>query len=93
MQWLGDLLGFGISGFGLALAILTYRLLVAEQAINKPRARMISAIYAFMMFSLVLTAGGLYYEIEKLQHSLEPSHKTSSESWLARLWGHIKRSP
>lgn len=97
MQWLGDLLGFGITGFGLALAILTYKLLAAEQAIQKPRARMITAIYVFMVFSLVLSGGGLFYEIEKLpgasiagEHPAQSSH---GESWLSRLWGHIRRSP
>jgi len=67
---LGSLLGYGVSGLGLALAILAYRLLIAEQKIVKPRQKIITAIYVFMVFSLALVGAGLWFEFEKQRIAL-----------------------
>jgi hypothetical protein len=74
---LGNLLGYGISGLGLALAILAYRLLAAEQKIASPRSQIITAIYVFMVFSLVLTGGGLFFELKRLSSETSPGSQAS----------------
>lgn len=60
-----DYLKYGALGLGLALAILTYRLLVKEQSQTRPRRNMLTAIYAFMFFSLALTFSGFISEMSK----------------------------
>lgn len=85
MVWidsLGKLLGYGISGLGLALAILAFKLLNTEQKITKPRSTIITAIYAFMGFSLLLTAGGLAFELKRLANE---AAKESRQPSLAPL--------
>jgi hypothetical protein len=64
-EQLGKLLVAGVSGLGLALAILAYRLLRAKHAVAEPRAIILRAIYRYMMFSLVLIAAGLAFEVYK----------------------------
>ena len=60
---LAKFLRYGAIGLGLALAILAYLLLHQEQAVvNGPRRDMLTAIYVFMAFALVLTGGGLLAE-------------------------------
>ena len=63
---MGMLLAYGIIGLGLALAILAYRLLAAEQKIEKPRPAIITSIYVFMTFSIGLTCIGVFFELKKL---------------------------
>ncbi|WP_129557165.1 hypothetical protein [Azospirillum baldaniorum] len=60
------LLGYGLSGLGLSLAILSYRLLLAEQKVARPRSSIITSIYVFMVFSVVLTLIGLSYEYMRI---------------------------
>ncbi|UFW82990.1 hypothetical protein BjapCC829_23685 [Bradyrhizobium barranii] len=75
---LGKLLGYGISGLGLALAILAYMLLSAEQKITKPRRQMITAIYVFMSFSLILTGVGLTFELKRLAYEEQAKEGSST---------------
>jgi hypothetical protein len=65
IESLGNLLGFGISGLGLALAILAYRLLAAEQKQPKLRIKMLTSIYVYMVFALTLVGTGVFYELER----------------------------
>jgi hypothetical protein len=65
IESLGNLLGFGISGLGLALAILAYRLLAAEQKQPKLRIKMLTPIYVYMVFALTLVGTGVFYELER----------------------------
>jgi hypothetical protein len=59
---LANLLSYGAIGLGLALAILAYLLLRTEQQVARPRKPIITAIYVFMCFSLVLSAAGFVSE-------------------------------
>jgi hypothetical protein len=69
MEIFKDLLGYGISGLGLSLAILSYRLLSQEQKIKQPRSMILTSIYVYMVFSLLLAGAGLSYEIYKINSS------------------------
>jgi mannitol-specific phosphotransferase system IIBC component len=80
MSW-ANLLGYGVSGFGLALAILTFRLLSAQGRRPKPQPQMLVAIYVFMTFSLALVCIGLYSEYSKLmQQSAEADAMRKQQS-------------
>ncbi|HET8580656.1 MAG TPA: hypothetical protein VFL31_06635 [Nitrospiraceae bacterium] len=59
---LANLLSYGAIGLGLALAILAYLLLRTEQRVARPRKSIITAIYVFMCFSLVLSGAGFASE-------------------------------
>jgi hypothetical protein len=65
MSSLGDFLTYGAIGLGLGLAVLAYLLLRKEQEIVEPRTKIIKAIYVFMGFALLLTAGGFMGEYLK----------------------------
>ena len=56
------ILGYGAIGLGCILALLSYRLLSKEQDLKKPRQNILTSIYAFMMFSLILCAIGFVSE-------------------------------
>jgi hypothetical protein len=61
-----NFLAYGAIGLGLALAILAYRLLAKEQQRDAPvRRPILTAIYVFMGFALVLAAGGFASEYLK----------------------------
>lgn len=62
MSGLSEMLRYGAIGLGLALAILTYALLIQEQKLKTPRRAMIRAVYVFMGFSLTLSLAGLLAE-------------------------------
>jgi len=49
-----NLLVYGTIGLSLALAILTFRLLRAEQTVAVPRRSILTAIYIYMIFTLLL---------------------------------------
>ena len=53
---------YGAAGLGLALAVLAYRLLSQEQSIKQPRPAVVQAIYAFMVFALLLAVAGFVSE-------------------------------
>jgi heme O synthase-like polyprenyltransferase len=59
MNGFASFLAYGAIGVGLALAILAYRLLSQEQKLKSPRRMFINSVYVFMVFSLILSAGGL----------------------------------
>jgi hypothetical protein len=95
---LGSLLAYGISGLGLALAILSYRLLTKEQAVQEPRPNILRAIYIYMAFSLILVGAGLFSEFFKPKEIPVLSLTASKEAWLdvvaatkARLVGNAPR--
>jgi hypothetical protein len=58
-----NLLVYGTIGLSLALAILTFRLLRAEQAVTVPRRSILTAIYIYMIFTLLLGMIGFTAEI------------------------------
>lgn len=59
-------LAYGAIGFGLALAVLAFRLLSKEQArAGQPRASLLKSIYVFMLFALTLSTGGFINEYLK----------------------------
>jgi septal ring factor EnvC (AmiA/AmiB activator) len=62
MGELGKLLAYGAIGLGLALAVLSFFLLRKEQDMVTPRRELIRAIYVFMFFALVLSAGAFVAE-------------------------------
>src|SRR5260370_9544790 len=51
-----NLLSYGAIGLGCILAALAYFLLRKDQDQPKPRQQMLTSVYIFMSFSLVLTA-------------------------------------
>jgi hypothetical protein len=55
-------LAYGAIGLGLALAILSFKLLRIEQTLPEPRPSVFRAIYAFMLMTVVLTALGFISE-------------------------------
>jgi hypothetical protein len=83
-------LGYGISGLGLALAILAYRLLSNEQKIGGPRSRILTSIYVFMTFSLALTAAGLIFELKKLNTNNESLAALSDDSSISFFYDVVK---
>jgi hypothetical protein len=62
-----SILAYGAVGLGLALATLSYRLLAKEQNENPPRRMILNATYVFMVFSLLLAAGGFATEYLKFK--------------------------
>jgi hypothetical protein len=76
IEALGHLLSAGITGFGLGLAYLAYKLLSAEQRVQEPRLRMLVAIYVFMAFSGAFLSGGLGLEVYKL--SIDPANRVAA---------------
>ena len=58
-----NLLVYGTIGLSLALAILTFRLLRAEQTVAVPRRSILTAIYIYMIFTLLLGMIGFTAEI------------------------------
>jgi hypothetical protein len=85
IESLGKLLSYGAIGLGLALAVLAFMLLAAEQKIAKPRQKIMTAIYVYMSFSLLLAGGGFAIEVYKLfkqqANSLLLAGATSDEVW------------
>lgn len=75
------ILKLGFVGIAFLLAVMTYFLLIAEQKVKPhPRVNMVKMIYAFMVFSLVLAAGGFFIQIQPNKDGLR-DYKTT----LARL--------
>lgn len=69
---MAELLNYGAMGLGLAMAILSYRLLSEEGKREPVRPVMLTAIIIFFMLSLVIFAGGVLIETKVLADS-EPS--------------------
>jgi hypothetical protein len=64
---LGGLLRYGAIGLGLALSVLAFLLLRTEQKQAKPRRQILTAVYVFMSFSLLLSVGGFVSEYVRSQ--------------------------
>jgi hypothetical protein len=75
MTYLDQLLGYGIIGLGLVLAILAFRLLQSEQKQRIPRQPLLTAIYVFAAFSLLLVAAGIFAE---MKHTQSTSNRAQS---------------
>ena len=69
---LGNLLSYGAIGLGLGLASLAYLLLRTEQRVSRPRKQIVTAIYVFMIFALVLSAAGFVSEYLRSDASAVP---------------------
>jgi hypothetical protein len=79
MANLGQFLGYGIIALGLALAIAAFWLLQSEQKQRTPRRSMLTAIYVFTAFSLLLVAAGIFAEIKRAES--EARRAESSQLW------------
>lgn len=66
---LGSLLSYGAIGLGLALAILAFSLLRAEQKVKEPRISILASVYVFMGFSLLLSSAGFITEFLRSQET------------------------
>ena len=80
-----DFLKYGAIGFGLASAILLYRLLGREATRDKPRRRILTAIYGFMLFAVVLAGAGFALEYQRLNRGQLEHEKTQLLDESARL--------
>jgi hypothetical protein len=67
LQLIGAL-RYGAIGLGFVLAVLSYRLLRREQDRDVPNAPAFTAIYIYMLFSLLLAVVGFAAEYAKNQH-------------------------
>lgn len=68
---LGGLLRYGAIGLGLGLAVLAFWLLRNEQQVAKPRRQILTAVYVFMSFSLLLSVGGFVSEYVRSQSTAD----------------------
>ncbi len=59
------ILSYGAIGLGCILAFLSYQLLSKEQGMKQPRQQILTSIYAFMVFSLVLSSIGFVTEFAR----------------------------
>jgi predicted PurR-regulated permease PerM len=57
-----NFISYGAIGLGLALAILTYKLLHNEQKKQNPNNNIITALYGFMVFSMIISTVGFISE-------------------------------
>jgi hypothetical protein len=78
------LLSYGAIGLGCILAVLAYMLLRKEQDQTNPRKQVLSSIYVYMVFSLILTIVGflaeyLHYNASQALDSKEQTITTLKE--------------
>jgi len=73
------ILSYGAIGLGCILAFLSYRLLSREQEKERPRQRILTSIYLFMVFSLSLSTVGFVTEYAKDQKISEFNNLLDSE--------------
>ena len=59
------ILKLGFVGIAFLLAVLAFLLLRAEQGKDSPRPKMITSIYVFMVFSLLLASAAMILEVRK----------------------------
>ena len=90
IEGLGKFLSYGAIGLGLALAVLAFLLLTAEQKVAKPRKQIIKATYIFMIFSLFLSGAGFSLEIYKLSH--QPDNAPPLFGSSDAVWNDIVRA-
>lgn len=62
MSYASSILSYGAIGLGFLLAWLAYRLLLKEQGLVKPRSSILSSIYMFEGFAIVLVIIGAILE-------------------------------
>ena len=65
-----NILGYGFIGLAFLLAFLAFNLLAKEQKNVSPRGSMITSIFVFMLFSLVLAGGGIFLEYKDNQYKI-----------------------
>lgn len=73
------ILSYGAIGLGCILAFLAYQLLRKEQDIIQPRQQILTSIYVFMVFSLVLSTIGFVTEYAKDRKISEIKSQLNSE--------------
>src|SRR5260370_40234402 len=78
-----NLLSYGAIGLGCILAALAYFLLRKEQDQPKPRQQMLTSVYIFMAFSLVLTGLGFGAELWRYTAAQEMGTLSSKVTELA----------
>lgn len=57
-----NFLAYGAVGLGLALALLTFRIIQSEQKKDQPRSSIIKTTYAFMILAIILSLSGFVVE-------------------------------
>ena len=62
-----DALKYGLIGLGFLLALFSFWLLLSEQGKEHPRKQILTAIYVFMAFSVILMGFGLFSESRQPQ--------------------------
>jgi hypothetical protein len=77
-----QLLGYAAIGLGLALAILTFRLLRSEQKLRAPRQPILITIYACIALALVFAAIGVLMEIGSTRS--ETTRTEAAQPWMRR---------
>ncbi|MEH6526407.1 MAG: hypothetical protein V7723_10060 [Sneathiella sp.] len=60
-----EILKLGFVGIAFLLAVLAFLLLKTEQGKDNPRPKMITPIYVFMVFSLLLAGAAMLLEVRK----------------------------
>jgi len=63
-----NLISYGAIGLGLALAILTFKLLNNEQKKQNPNSNIIISSYGFMILSIVISSAGFISESTNKKH-------------------------
>ncbi|USG60688.1 hypothetical protein NBZ79_16095 [Sneathiella marina] len=83
-----EILKLGFVGIAFLLAVLAFLLLRTEQGKDSPRPRMITSIYVFMAFSLILAGAALFLEARKTDTS-DGEIITAYKSKLSKISGLI----
>lgn len=85
------ILSFGVIGLGFLLALLAFWLLYKEQQKANPHKSMLTAIYAFMAFSLLLCLAGLASEFLRSSSAKAPVQSKAFAEILAEKRYEISR--
>jgi len=70
-----NLLSYGGIGLGLALAVLTYRIIAIEQKKQNPNINIIFLTYGFMILAITMAGFGFISEIKKSDNLKEENEK------------------
>lgn len=70
-----NFLSYGGIGLGLALAILTYRIIICEQKKSNPNIKIMFLTYGFMILSIIMSGFGFALEIKKTENLKEENEK------------------
>lgn len=70
-----NFLSYGGIGLNLALAILTYRIIICEQKKSNPNIKIMFLTYGFMILSIIMSGFGFALEIKKTENLKEENEK------------------